>query len=101
MEGEKVLCVRGYRRNAPEGGDGGAHGVRAAASHKPTLLHHARHPEIYGFALHEKSSGLLSPPRPAGSFYEIIQFTSFFIIVHNYRAVLFLGPPGPAPPVTG
>ncbi len=67
MEGEKVLFgVIGYRRNAPEGGDGGAHGVRAAASHKPTLLHHARHPEIYGFALHEKSSGLLGVFTPPG-----------------------------------
>ncbi len=47
-DGKKVLLgVIGYCRDTPEGGDGGAHGVRAAASHKPTLLHHARHPEIY------------------------------------------------------
>jgi hypothetical protein len=46
-DGEKVLLgVIGYFHDAPEGGDGGAHGVRAAASDKPAALHHARHPEI-------------------------------------------------------
>jgi hypothetical protein len=46
--GEKVLPgVIRYCRDTPEGGDGGAHGVGAAASHEPTLLHQARHPEIY------------------------------------------------------
>ena len=56
-DGEKVLLgVIGYRRDTPEGGDGGAHGVRAAASHKPTLPHHARHPEIYAPAIHGESS---------------------------------------------
>ena len=45
--GKKVfLGVIGYFHDTPESGDGGAHGVGAAASHKPTALHHARHPEI-------------------------------------------------------
>jgi hypothetical protein len=47
-DGKKVLLgVIGYRRDTREGGDGDAHGVRAAASHEPALLHHARHSEIY------------------------------------------------------
>jgi hypothetical protein len=51
--GEKVLMgVIGNRGDTLEGGDGGAHGVRAAASHKPTLLYHAHHPKIYAHAIH-------------------------------------------------
>lgn len=47
-DGKKVLlAVIGYCRDTSEGGDGGAHGVGAAASHEPTLLHHACYPEIY------------------------------------------------------
>jgi len=46
-DGKQVLLgVIGYFHDAPEGGDGGAHGVGATASHKPAALHHARHPEI-------------------------------------------------------
>ena len=46
-DGEKVfLGVIGYCHDASEGGDAGAHGVRATASDKPAALHHARHPEI-------------------------------------------------------
>jgi hypothetical protein len=63
--GEKVLLgVIGYRRNTPQGVDGDAHGVRAAASHKPTLLHHARNPEIYAPAIHGESSAW--PGHPPG-----------------------------------
>jgi hypothetical protein len=63
-DGKKVLPgVIGYCHDTPEGGDGGAHGVRAAASHKPTLLHHARHPEIYVIAIHKESFAW--PGRPA------------------------------------
>jgi hypothetical protein len=60
-DGEKVrLGVIGYFHNTPEGGDGGAHGVGAAASHKPAALHHARHPEIYALDLHGESPSILS-----------------------------------------
>ena len=46
-DSEKVfLGLIGYFHDASEGGDGGAHGVRAAASDKSAALHHARHPEI-------------------------------------------------------
>jgi len=63
-DGEKVLLgVIGYFHDAPQGGDGGAHGVRAAASHKPAALHHARHPEIYAFDTHGESS--VYPVHPA------------------------------------
>ena len=56
-DGEKILPgVIGYCHDTPEGGDGGAHGVRAAASHKPALLYQARHPEIYALAIHGESS---------------------------------------------
>ena len=55
--GKKVLLgVIGYLQDTPESGDGGAHGVGAAASHKPALLYHARHPEIYALAIHGESS---------------------------------------------
>jgi hypothetical protein len=54
---EKVLLgVIGYFHDTPEGGDGGAHGVRAAASHKPAALHHTRHPKIYVLDIHGESS---------------------------------------------
>ena len=63
-DGEKVLLgVIGYFHDTPEGGDGGAHGVRAAASHKPAALHHARHPEIYAFDIHGESP--VYPVHPA------------------------------------
>ena len=63
-DGEKVLLgVIGYFHDAPEGGDGGAHGVRAADSDKPAALHHARHPEIYAFDIHGESS--VYPVHPA------------------------------------
>jgi hypothetical protein len=53
-DGEKVrLGVISYFHDTPEGGDGGAHGVRAAASHKPAPLHHARYPEIFANNIHE------------------------------------------------
>jgi hypothetical protein len=51
-----LLCVIGYMHDTLKGADGGAHGVRAAASDKPAALHHARHPKIYAVALHGKSS---------------------------------------------
>ena len=55
--GKQVLLgVIGNFQDTPESGDGGAHGVGAAASHKPALLYHARHPEIYVLALHGESS---------------------------------------------
>ncbi len=72
---EVLLGVIDYCLDAPEGADRGAHGVRAAASDKPTLLHHARHPKIYvmnthggslvlpvlsGFRLHSQRPGLFS-----------------------------------------
>ncbi len=56
-DGKKVLLgVIVYCHDPRKGGDGGAHGVRAAASHKPALLHHARHPEIYALDVHGESS---------------------------------------------
>jgi len=67
-DGEKVfLGVVGYFHDTPEGGDGGAHGVRAAASHKPAALHHARHPEIYAVDIHGESS--VQPVHPAFRFH--------------------------------
>jgi hypothetical protein len=55
--GKKVLLdVIGYCQDTPESGDGGAHGVGAAASDKHALLDHARHPEIYAPAIHGESS---------------------------------------------
>jgi hypothetical protein len=67
-DGKKVLLgVIGYFHDTPEGGDGGAHGVRAAASHKPAPLHHARHPEIYANDIHGESS--IQPVHPAFRFH--------------------------------
>ena len=68
--GKKVLPgVIGYFHDPPESGDGGAHGVRAAASDKSALLYDARHPEIYTLALHEafsvKPVHLTFRPHPA------------------------------------
>ncbi len=55
--GKQVLLgVIDYFQDTPEIGDGGAHGVGAAASHKPALLYQARHPEIYACAIHGESS---------------------------------------------
>ena len=55
--GKKVLMgVIGYFQDTLESGDGGAHGVGAAASHKPALLYQARDPEIYAGAIHGESS---------------------------------------------
>ena len=62
---KKVLPgVIGYFHDTPESGDGGAHGVGAAASHKPALLYQARHPEIYAFAVHGESS-VIQATRPS------------------------------------
>ena len=80
---EKVLLgVIVYGHDPRKGADGGAHGVRAAASHKPALLHHARHPEIYALDVHGKSSiwafhpaFRLHPARPA---FFIKQFSSSY-----------------------
>jgi hypothetical protein len=55
--GKKVfLGVIGYFPDTPESGNGGAHGVGTAASHKPAPLYQARHPEIYACAVHGESS---------------------------------------------
>jgi hypothetical protein len=62
---EKVLLgVIVYGHDPRKGADGGAHGVRAAASHKPAPLHHARHPKIYALDVHGESS--LRAVHPAG-----------------------------------
>jgi hypothetical protein len=55
--GKQVLLgVIDYFHDTPKSGDGGAHGVGAAASHKPALLYYARYPEIYALAIHGESS---------------------------------------------
>ena len=55
--GKQVLLgVIGYLQDTPESGDGGAHGVGAAASHKPALLYQARYPEVDACAIHGESS---------------------------------------------
>ena len=55
-DGEQVLVgVISHCHDTLKGSDGGAHGVRAAASHKPAALDHARHPKIDAVALHGKS----------------------------------------------
>ena len=65
--GKKVLPgVIGYFQGTPESGDGGAHGVGAAASHKPALLYQSRHPKIYACAVHGESS--VWPSHPASAF---------------------------------
>jgi hypothetical protein len=62
--GEKVLPgIIGYCRDTSKGGDGGAHGVGAAASHQRSLLHQARDPEIYAPVVHDESS--VRPGHPA------------------------------------
>ena len=53
---EVHLGVIGYFHDTPESGDGGAHGVGAAASHKPGLLYQARYSEIYASDIHGESS---------------------------------------------
>lgn len=56
-DGKKVLLgVIVYGHDPRKGADGGAHGVRAAASHKPAALHHARHPKICALDVHDESS---------------------------------------------
>ena len=64
------LGLIGYFQDTPESDDGGAHGVGAAASHKPALLYQARHPEFYARDIHGKSSVYPVYPafclRPAG-----------------------------------
>ena len=45
--------------------DGGAHGVGAAASHKPALLYYARHPKIYAGDIHGEFS--VYPGHPASA----------------------------------
>jgi hypothetical protein len=55
--GKQVLLgVIGYFHDTPKSGDGGAHGVGAATSHKPALLYDARHLEIDAFDIHRESS---------------------------------------------
>ena len=55
--GKQVLLgVIGCFHDTPKIGDGGAHGVGAAASHKPALLYQARYPKIYAFDIHGESS---------------------------------------------
>jgi hypothetical protein len=62
--GKQVLLgVIGYFQDTPEIVNAGAHGVRAADSHKPALLYQARHPEIYAFDIHGESS--VQPIHPA------------------------------------
>jgi hypothetical protein len=63
---EILLGVIGYFCDTPESVDGGAHGVRAAASDKPALFYQARHPEIYVFVVHGESS--VYPIHPASAF---------------------------------
>jgi hypothetical protein len=53
---EVCLGVIGYIHDTPQGGDSGAHGVGAAASHKPAPLYQALHPKIYAFVIHRESS---------------------------------------------
>ncbi len=61
-----LLGVIVYGHDPRKGADGGAHGVRAAASHKPAPLHHARHPNIYALDVHGESSiRAIHPARPA------------------------------------
>jgi hypothetical protein len=64
--GEKVFPgIIGHFSDTPEGGDGGAHGVGATASQKPTTLHHAGHPKIYAVEVHGESSlGDVHPASP-------------------------------------
>ena len=105
--GEKVLPgVIGYCHDPPEGGDGGAHGVGAAASHKPSLLHQARHPEIYALAVHEESFVLALATRPSvfippglALHDDYFNFTLFFLSAYSDRAVP-LGGPVPRRPVS-
>jgi hypothetical protein len=93
--GKKVLlCVIGDFQDTPERGDGGAHGVGAAASDKPALLDHACNPEIYALAIHGESSvkpirpGLrLYPARLAVSWGKLIYFTKFCLCAHHCRLV--------------
>jgi hypothetical protein len=94
-DGEKVfLSVIGYSHDAYEGADGGAHGVRAAASYIPASLHHARHPEIYAFAIQGSPPSILSTRRsalanPVGFFCwgNYFNFTKFFLSAHHCRVV--------------
>jgi hypothetical protein len=65
--GKQVLLgVISNFEDTPEIDDGGAHGVRTAASHKPALLYQARHPEIYACAIHGEFS--VRPIHPASGF---------------------------------
>ena len=59
-----LLGVIGHCHVAGEGGNGGAHGVRTAASHEPALLHHARHPEFEATEIHGEPSTCLVLPAP-------------------------------------
>ena len=93
--GKKVLLgVIGYFDDTPESGDGGAHGVRAAASHKSGLLDDASHPEIYATDIHGESSVYSVHPAFAfiptggiGKWAKVINFTKFCFSAHHYRLV--------------
>jgi hypothetical protein len=86
--GKKVLPgVIGYFQDTPESGDGGAHGVGAAASHKPALLYQPRHSKIYACAVHGESSVYLIHPAsgftPAGWLFEWVNLTKFCLNAHH------------------
>ena len=94
-DGEKVfLSVIGYFLDASKGADGGAHGVRAAASDNPASLHHARHPEIYAFAIQGSPPSILSTRRSAlakpgwllcwGDFIILLNFSSTHITAAQF-----------------
>ena len=61
------LGVIGYFHDTRQSGDGGAHGVGAAASDKPALLYHPLYPEIYVRVIHWESS--VKPVCPACRFH--------------------------------
>jgi hypothetical protein len=90
--GKKVLLgVIAYFHDSPESGDGGAHGVGAAASHKPALLYQARHPEINALVVHGESSVYLIHPAsaftPVGWLLEwdnLVNLTKFCLSVHHW-----------------
>ncbi len=108
-DGEKVLPgVIGYCHDTPEGGDGGATGVRAAASRQPTLLHPARHPEIYAVPIQGESSVCLAtrpaactPPGGLLSRDNHFNFTLFFPQRPSLPRGSPWGPPAPTRPGTG
>jgi hypothetical protein len=93
--GKKVLLgVISYFDDTSESRDGGAHGVRAAASHKSGLLDDASHPEIYASDIHGESSVYSVHPAFAfiptggiGKWGKVINFTKFCFSAHHCRLV--------------